>query len=185
MFRPTLANPAQKRTIRPIYAQHQATTYGGFLDPNWNRSFDILPGMVMCRLKDEVFTPYTTNNGTPVLPSANAKPFGLAALFVAPSMGIDEVTATGTNLFTVWVGGEQAVFEILAPAFDTTAPWSATQVTDGGIQLLTANATGQLTPVGVNDANAICELVSVESTNKILVRMIRSSFTSAVAIGAS
>lgn len=177
MFRPTLANPAQKRTIRPIYAQHQATTYGGFLDPNWNRSFDILPGTVMARSTNEVFTPFTG--------ATNQKPFGLSALFVAPNLGIDEVTATGTNLFSVWVGGEQAVFEVLAPAFDATAPWSAANPTDGGFTLLTGNANGLLTPVGANNANAVAELISVPSSTKILVRLNRYNFAASVAVGAS
>lgn len=172
MFRPPLSNPSLKRTIRPIYAQHQVTPYGGFLDPSWNRSFDILPGTVMTRLTNEVFTPYT---GT-----GNQKPFGLSALFVAPQLGVDEVTATGTNLFTVWVGGEQAVFEILAPAFDSTANWTAANVTDGGFQLLTATNQGLLTPTGANDGNAIAELISVESTDKILIRLNRFSFATSV-----
>lgn len=164
-FRPPLSNPALKRTIRPIYAQHQATSYGGFLDPNWNRSFDIYPGTVMCRLSKEIFTPFTG--------AGNQRPFGLSALFVAPQLGVDEVTATGTNLFTVWVGGEQAVFEILAPGFDSTADWTAANVDDGDYQLLTATSTGLLTPTGADNTNAIAELIDVESTDKILVRMNR------------
>src|ERR1700756_4109443 len=189
MFRPTIANPAQKRTLRPVYAQHQATPYGGFLDPSWARTFDILPGSVVSRLTAEVFTPFTTGSSgttvsaTPVLPSANAKPFGLAALFVAPSLGIDEVTATGTNLFTVWNGGPDAVFEILAPAFDTAANWSGLNPTDGGRTLLTANNVGLLTPTGANNANAVAELVDVESTDVILVRLNPFNFASSVAVG--
>src|ERR1700756_2406673 len=130
MFRPTVANPSQKRTLRPIYAQHQATPYGGFLDPAWARTFDILPGTVMSRLTAEVFTPFTTgSSGTssssaPVLPSTKAKPFRLCALFIAPNLGIDEVTATGTNLVSVWNGSFDAVFEVVAPAFDVNANWS-------------------------------------------------------------
>lgn len=182
MFYAPVANPALKRMIRPIYAQHQATTYGGFLDPNWARSFDIYPGTVMCRLTKEIFTPFAANSsGAAVLPSANAKPFGLSALFVAPQLGVDEVTATGTNLFTVWTGGEQAVFEILAPGFDPTANWAAANVTDGGYQLLTATAQGLLTPTGANNANAIAELVDVETTSKILVRLNRYNFASGLA----
>lgn len=177
MFYTPASNPGLKRTIRPIYAQHQATTYGGFLDPNWNRSFDILPGTVMCRLTKEIFTPYTA--------SGNQKPFGLAALFVAPQLGVDEVTATGTNLFTVWVGGEQAVFEILAPAFDGAADWTSANVTDGGARLLTATNQGLLTPTGADNSNAIAELIDVESTGKILIRMNRYNFASSVTVGAA
>jgi hypothetical protein len=175
MFRPTLANPAQKRTLRPIYAQHQATPHAGFLDPSWDKSFDILPGTVMARTTDEVFTPYTG--------AAGQRPYGLSALFCAPTLGIDEVTSTGTNLFTVWIGGDQAFFEVLAPAFDTTASWVAP--TNGSIQLLKANSTGKLTPVGVNQGNAIAELISVLDTGKILIRLNRFNLGVTTPVGAS
>jgi len=174
MFRVTQANPSQKRSIRPVYAQHQATAYAGFLDPDWDRSFDIVPGTVMCRKAGEIFTPFTG--------AGNQKPFGLSALFVAPSLGIDEVTATGANHFTTWVGGEQAVFEILAPGFDDTADWAAANVTDGPFKLLTATNEGLLTPTGVNHANAIAELIDVISTDKILVRLNRYDLSSATAL---
>jgi len=177
MFRPTVANPAQKRTLRPIYAQHQATPYGGFLDPSWSRSFDILPGSVMCRKTAEVFTPYTG--------AANQKPFGLSALFCAPSLGIDEVTATGTNLFTVWTGAIDAVFEVVAPAFDATANWSGLNPVNGGRVLLTGNSVGLLTPTGANNSNAIAELIDVESTSVILVRLNPFNFASSVAVGSA
>jgi hypothetical protein len=165
MFRPSISNPSQKRTLRPIYAQHQATPWAGFLDPAWARTFDILPGTVMARVTAEVFTPYTG--------AAGQKPFGLSALFCAPTLGIDEVTATGTNLFTVWVGGEQAVFEVVAPAFDTTANWTAVNPTNGSRRLLTATSQGLLTPNGANESNAIAELLDVESPSVILVRLNR------------
>ena len=168
MFMPPMSNPALKRPLRPLYAQHQATTYGGFLDPAWDRSFDIYPGTVMSRIGKEIFTPFLGGGSGPV------KPFGLSALFVAPQLGVDECTATGTNLFTVWVGNADAVLEILAPAFDNTATW--TPGTDGDYQLLTANAQGLLTPDGADNTNAIAELVDVESTDKILIRMNRYTF---------
>jgi hypothetical protein len=161
VFRPPLSNPAQKRTLRPIYAQHQATPYAGFLDPNWDKHIDIYPGSVMARTTKEQFTLFTG--------AANQTPFGLAALFVAPVLGIDEVVETGTNLFTVWVGDSQAVFEVLAPAFDQTANWGL--ATNGSRQMLTANASGLLTPTGVNEFNVIAELIDVPSTDKILIRL--------------
>lgn len=37
------------RTFRPTYALTQATPKSGFLDPNWNRSVPIWPGMVLMR----------------------------------------------------------------------------------------------------------------------------------------
>ncbi|QDH91729.1 hypothetical protein SEA_PHRAPPUCCINO_54 [Mycobacterium phage Phrappuccino] len=174
MFRVTPANPAQKRTIRPVYAQHQATAYAGFLDPAWDRSFDIVPGTVMSRKSGEVFEPFTGKPGQ--------KPFGLSALFAAPRLGIDEVTGTGANNFTVWVGGEQAVFEILNPGFDLDADWNAANVTDGSFKLLTATDTGLLTPTGVDHGNAVAELIDVISTDAIQIRLNRYDLTSAVAL---
>lgn len=172
MFRPPLSNPAQKRTLRPLYAQHQATPWGGFLDPNLNVDFDILPGTVMQRLYGEVFAPYTGAAGT--------VPFGLSALFVAPRLGVNEVSSSGTGLFTVWVGGDQAVFEVLAPAFDTTATWPT--VTGPGRTMLTANAQGRLTPAGVTSENAIAELIDIPSPDKIVIRLNRVDLSSATAL---
>lgn len=172
MFRPTLANPAQQRTLRPLYANTQATPWAGFLDPEWNRSFDIYPGTVMARKEGEIFTPYTG--------AAGQKPFGLAALFVAPTLGIDEVTESGTNNFTVWVGGEQALFEVLAPAFDENALWQ--EIGGGAFTSLTANNHGLLTPTGVTERNAIAELIKVESNDKLLVRLNRFNVTSTASL---
>jgi len=162
MFRPPLANPALKRTIRPLYAQHQATTYAGFLDPTWNKAFDILPGIVMARKTKEIFTPFTAATGQ--------VPFGLAALFLAPVLGVDEISSTGNSNFTVWVGGPDATFEILAPAFDATGDW--TLPTDGSRKYLTGNAQGRLTPTGAVAATAQFELIDVVGADKIVVRFL-------------
>jgi hypothetical protein len=172
MFRPPLSNPAQKRTLRPLYANYQATPWGGFLDPDLDVNFDILPGTVMQRLYGEVFAPYTGAAGT--------APFGLSALFVAPNLGVNEVSSTGTGLFTVWVGGDQAVFEVLAPAFDVNATWPT--VTGPGRRMLTANAQGRLTPAGVTSENAIAELIDIPSPDKIVIRLNRVDLSSATAL---
>lgn len=158
-----LNNVNIRRTLRPLYAFTQATPWAGFLDPAFDRSFDILPGMVMAKLKGEVFTPYTG--------AAGQKPFGLSTFFVASRLGIDEISGIGSNLFTIWVGGADSEFEVLAPAFDQTADW--TELTNGGIKLLTGNSQGKLTPAGATAANAICELISAPSPDKILVRFTR------------
>ncbi len=170
MYRVTLANVSQKRTIRPLYAQTQATPWAGYLDPSWNRLVDIWPGMVMTKLANEVVT---------LASNTTHKPFGLAALWVAPGAGIDEVRTAGTNNFTVWVSEGDNAFEILAPAFDTTADWS--QPTDGSEKNLTwtlsahAKGPGLLCPVGTaNAATAVVgKLVSVVGTSKIIVRLTR------------
>lgn len=158
MFRVTTANLAQQRTIRELYAQHQATEYGGFLDPNWNKAVDIYPGMVMTKTSGEQFTLFTG--------AANTVPFGLSALFVAPSIGIDE-SLQGGNLFTVWTGGPDAVFEVLAPAFDTTASW-VNGATDVPIY---STAGGKITNVAGTGALAakLGRLINVVSATKIVV----------------
>jgi hypothetical protein len=164
MFKPPITNVNLQRTIRPLYAHHQATPWAGFIDPDYmeNKTVDVYPGSVMYRVSGEVFAPVTD--------PTTQKPFGLAALFVAPGLGVDEVTPTNTNLFSVWVGGNDSLFEILAPAFDATADW--TLATDGSRQLLTANAEGLLTPAGATAANAAAELIEVVGPNKIIVRLV-------------
>ena len=167
MFRPAVSNPNQQRTLRPLYAQHQATPYAGFLDPDVLEasSTNILPGTVMYRKKGEVFAPVTD--------PATQKPFGLSALFVSSALGIDEVTPTNSNLFTVWVGNNDSLFEVLAPAFDATGDWTLPE--GGSRKFLTANSAGLLTPTGATAANAAAELIDVVGSNKIIVRPLTPS----------
>jgi hypothetical protein len=172
MFYVTADNPAQHRTLRGQYSNTQATPYAGYLDPAWDKSKDIFPGSVMARTTREQFTLFTGATGQ--------VPFGLSALWMAPQYGIDEVTPTGTNNFTVWVGDSQATFEVLAPAFDTTANW--TLATDGSRQMLTGNSNGLLTPVGVNHANVVAELIDVVGLDKILIRMNRLDLATSVTV---
>lgn len=147
MFRiNNITNITQKRTLRPLYAQHQATPYGGFLSAAWTRAVDIYPGMVMAKLAGEVFTLAGTAAGGGVLPAAGATPgvslvrsFGLSALFCAPTLGVDDTQYphdAGLNVFTVWQGGPGNAFEILAPAFAASQAWSETASSDGGIVML-------------------------------------------------
>lgn len=172
MLRVTLDNVDQKRTIRPLYANHQATPYGGFLDPNWDRSRDIYPGMVVTKLDGEKMTLFGAAGAT------THEVFGLSAMFVAPVLGIDEVRNSGHNLFTAWVGDNQSVFEILAPAFDTSASW--TNPTDGSKVPLRvtlnghAQGPGKLTTAvaGANvSAKVAAHLIQVVGSNKIIVSL--------------
>lgn len=173
MLRVTLDNVAQKRTIRPLYAHHQATPMSATLDPTWDRSVDILPGMVMTKLAGEVTTLFGKGAS-----AATHEVWGLSALFVAPVLGIDEVRSAGANLFGVWVGDNQSTFEILAPAFDTTATW--TNPTDGSKVPLRvtlaghAKGPGLLTPAasGANVSTKVAaHLIQVVGTNKIVVSL--------------
>jgi hypothetical protein len=126
----------------------------------------------MYRVYGEVFRPYIKAAGT--------VPFGLSALFVAPKLGVNEVSGGGTNLFSVWVGDSQAVFEILAPAFDTAATWPTNPA--GARVMLTATTGGLLTPSGVTSENVIAELIDVPSPDKIVVRLNRYDIAAAAAL---
>jgi hypothetical protein len=171
MFYVTPDNPSQKRTIRPLYT-NSAVPWAGYLDPAWDKSKDIFPGSVMARTTREQFTLFTG--------AANQTPVGLSALWLAPQYGIDEVTPTGTNNFTVWEGDSATHFEILAPAFDTTANW--TLATNGSRQMLTGTADGLLTPTGVNHANVVAELVDVTGVDKIHVRLNKLDLATTVTV---
>jgi len=162
MLRVPLSNPNLKRTLRPLYANHQATPWGGFLDPDYDPATDgeIYPGTCLKRVYGEVFTIH--DGSGPI--------HGLSALFVAPSLGVNEMTASGTNLFTVWTGGPDAVFEILAPAFDVDAAWEAPGPDNPGVVYLHSNADGLLTLGGA--AKDGVELIDVISENKIVVRVL-------------
>ena len=165
-----MGNVAQKRTIRPLYANTQATPWGGYLDPAWDRSVDIYPGMVLAKgpTPGETFTLAT---------NMTQRALGLSALFVAPVLGIDEVKSSGANNLTCWVGGPDAFFEILAPAFDPTANW--TLPTDGTRKLLTFTVTGHpkgaglVTVLGTANASTsvVADLVNVVGTSKIIIRL--------------
>ena len=169
MFTVPASNPHLKRTIRPLYAHHQATAWAGFLDPAYAGSPEIYPGTVMARINvdgkgGEVFTPYTGATGQ--------VPFGLSAFFVSSKAGVDEVTDSGSNTFTVWVGDGTALFEVLAPAFDQEGgTWEVPA--DGSTVLLTGNDKGLLTTADATPQNAIAELIEVVGTSKITVRPFR------------
>lgn len=169
MLRTTLAKAHIKRTIRPLYGWTQATPKSCFLDPAWNRSVDIYPGMVCSRTSGENYT---------LLGAAPMTPAGLSALYVGGD-GIDEVEEAGINVFAVWVLGPDAEFEILAPAFDTEESWvdpgNGTDVLVHG-QTTGANR-GKLVPAGTTGASVlpVARLLKVVSPTKIIVGGLRGT----------
>jgi hypothetical protein len=158
-----------KRTIRPLYGWTQSTPKSCFLDPAWDRSVQIWPGMVFMRTSGENVT---LINGTGV-------PYGLGGLYVGGD-GIDEPLDAGINTFAVWVLDPDAEFEILAPAFDTTATW--TDPGDGTEALIYAQTTGanrgKLVPAGTTGASAqpVARLLKVNSATKITVGGLRQKY---------
>lgn len=162
MLRTTLSKAYIKRTIRPLYGWTQATPKSCFLDPAWDRSVDIWPGMCMMKTQGENYT----------LLNATGVPAGLCGLYIGGD-GIDEVEEAGINVLAVWVLSDDAEFEILAPAFDTTAAWvDDANGTDTLVHASTTGANrGKLVPAGAANASAapVARLIKVNSPTKITV----------------
>lgn len=154
-----------KRTFRPTYAHTEATAKSQLLDPAWDRSIAIYPGMVMMKTVGEKCT---LINGT-------GMPMGFAGLFVG-GYSIDEPLRSGFNGFAVWVLGSRAEAEVIAPAFDEGSAWS--EPTDGTYTLVHAIVDGarrgQLAPAGQSGRGTlttrpVARLVQVVSAKKIVI----------------
>ena len=134
----------------------------GFLDPAWDRSVAIWPGMCMMKTAGDN---YTLINGTGV-------PAGLCGLYIGGD-GVDEVRDQGVNALAVWVMEPGAEFEILAPAFDASLTY--TDPGNGTELMIHASTTGanrgKLVPVGAPNASAapVARLIKVNSANKITI----------------
>lgn len=170
MIRTRMATSYIKRTIRPLYGWTQATPASCFLDAAWDRSVAVWPGMVFMRTSGENVS---LINGTGV-------PYGLSALYVGGD-GIDEPLDAGINAFAVWKLGVDAEFEVLAPAFDTTATWTdpgdGTEVLLYPIVSLGGNQ-GKLVPAGTTGrgtlgTTAAARLIRVNSATKITIGGVR------------
>jgi hypothetical protein len=183
-----LSNAMQKRTLRVLHGQTQATPYGGTLHPalrNTDGSFrapvtaDTTPidytantyllqgglaaGTVMARSQGEAFLPHPGNN--------TARPFGLLANFVGGTL--DDLQ--DANEIGVWYG-PGSVYEILYPAFDDTglaAAYAAAGVTAGNPVLLYAQTDSRLgvTNPGGN-STAVAELIERRSAAVIQVKLL-------------
>lgn len=155
-----------KRTLRPLYAWTQATPKSVFLDPAWDRSVLIYPGMVLMRTQGELVT----------LVNATGSPYGLAGDYVGGD-GFDPLLDVGVNATSVWVLGNDAEFEVLAPAFDDTLTW--TDPGDGTELLVHAQTAGanrgKLVPAGTSGASTlpVARLVKVNSPSKITIGGLR------------
>lgn len=183
-----LSNKYQKRLIRPLYAQTQATPYAAYLDPTLRsddnsiripdsgdttgggypltRSADaytlkggLVPGTVVVKADGE---------GVAVANGANAavKAFGLLANFVGGEL--DDIG--DEDYVGVWRGPD-SVFELLAPAFDDTGLAAAyAAATAGAPVVLYAQADGRLgstSPGG--SALPVAELVERVSSSRIVI----------------
>jgi hypothetical protein len=154
-----------KRPLRIEYGWTQATPKAVLLDPAWDRSVDIYPGMVGMRTSGDLVT----------LINATGVPYGLFGNYIGGDT-IDEVADSGVNATSVWVLGPDAEFEVNAPAFDASASW--VDPGDGTFRLIHAYVDGalrgQLCPAGVVghgtvSALPVAKLLAVESANTIKI----------------
>jgi hypothetical protein len=162
MLRVPLAKAYLKRTLRILYGWTQTTPKAMLLDPAWDRSVPIWPGMAMMKTRGDLVT---LLNGTGV-------PYGLSGLYIGGD-GIDEVLDSGVNATTVWVMAPDAEFEVLAPAFDSTLSWvDPANGTTALVYASTAGANrGKLVPAGATNAStrAVARLLKVDGPSKIII----------------
>lgn len=164
-----LSRAFQKRTLRPLYHYNSAVPYAGFLDTvNVPTTTIVYPGMVATKTTGEQFK----------VSGATDAPFGLFNNFIHGDM--DEL-GDGTEI-GVWVGGPNAVFEVLAGPNSSETPldpnvnWTSLNGTANvGVY---ADSNGRLTTTVANGGGSasasnfrIGTLVEAVSNNKIVIRL--------------
>lgn len=176
MIRTRLSRSWIKRTIRPLYPW-AATPKSAYLDPNFDRSYPVYPGMGVYKTTGENVMPmggYSGGAGT-----TNAVPYGLIANYVGGD-GIDELLDAGINTTAVWTLGPDSEFEILAPAFDSNLTWTDGSGSGAGPTLVyvcfaaTGTTTpGQLCTSALSTSNRstapVARLLKVNSATKITI----------------
>lgn len=165
MLRVPLAKAWIHRTLRVLYGWTQTTPANVLLDPAWDRSVDIFPGMVAMKTAGEKVT----------LINSTGIPYGLFGEYVGGD-GVDEPLDSGVNATAVWVLGPDAEFEVLSPAFDTGSSWS--DPGNGTIKLCHAIVDGvrrgMLAPAGQTGRGTlstlpVARLLKVDSATKIRI----------------
>lgn len=170
MLRTTVDNAYLRRTLRELYSFGASTAKDCLLDPAWNRSVDLVPGMGMVN-----FSSAASGVSDLCAPpdAAGDIPYGLIGVYVAPALGIDEVRDSGINSIPVWVLSSGSEFEVLAPAFDSTLAW--TFPTDGTELLVTvmfSGATrGKLVPIGTANSTTkpVARALSRPATDRLII----------------
>lgn len=179
-----LNNKFQKRLIRPLYAQTQATPYAGSLDPalgtgstlvapttgafagltysanTFTFQSGLVPGTVMLKSAASAVVPHHGAN------LATVFAFGLLANFVGGNM--DELG--DENTVGVWRGPD-SVFELIAPAYDDTGLAAAyASATAGSPVAMWAGADGRLTANGAQgNRQTVAQLIERPSATRIVI----------------
>jgi len=172
------ARAFQKRTIRPLYAWHSAVPYACFLDTAAVGTAIVYPGQVAIKTTGEQMTvANATAAGLPGLgadySSGTDVPFGLFNNFINGTM--DELHG-GTEI-GVWVGGRDAVFEVLGGYSATETPlanvtWTSLNATRGGVALKAEATTGRLSNASNSNATVAAWLIEAVSNTKIVVQLV-------------
>lgn len=170
MIRTPLGLAHIKRSLRELYSHNASTPKSCTLDPDWDRSVDIYPGMGVVNQASAstgITDLVTLPNGTSDIP------YGLIGVYVAPTLGIDEVAAAGVGAVPVWVLTPGSEFEVHSPAFDADLTWTfPTDGTELLVHVMTTGATrGALVPAGTANATTkpIARAISRPSTDKLII----------------
>ena len=183
-----LANKYQKRLVRPLYANTQATPYAAHLDASFrgaDGSLDLtagapaaftlkgslVPGLVVYRVKGTEGVKVSTG-----ATNGSEQPFGLLCNFVGGDLDEGFSGDSLQNEVGVWRGPD-SVFEVLAPAFDDTNLTEAVSeaATPGGVVYLYAGADGRLdasADQAGEDRIPVARLIEVASASRIIVDLV-------------
>lgn len=182
----SLANKYERRGLRVLYSNTQATPYDAQLDPNFDRTAGalsganaitgaksaILPGQVAIKKAGEV----VTVAGAWAASTAQFRPFGLFANFVGGELSD---FPTDFDRVGVW-RGVNSVYEVLAPAFDDTNLATDSTDEDGTAAnevYMVSNAKGQLSSEDTDAdpaylVNAAGRLMTRLSSEAIVVELL-------------
>lgn len=179
MIRTTIGNAYIKRTLRELYSHSASTPQDLLLDPAWDRSVDIFPGMCMMRKSSAA----SGAGDLVTLVDGTGQPYGLCGVYIAPAFGVDEPRDAGVNAIPVWVLSPGSEFEVQDPAFDDGAAW--TFPTNGTNLLVhaytgaSASARGVLAPAGASNITSkpVARALSRPSTDRLIIGGLNSSAT--------
>jgi len=161
MLRVPLAKPYLSRPWKIQYGWTQATPQNKFLDPAWDRSIAIWPGMVAMKTTGDLVT----------LVNSTGVPYGFFGNYIGGD-GIDELLDANVNALACWVLDPDGEALVQAPAFDTTKTW--TDPGNGTVALISASNTGanrgKLVPQGTTGSTrAIARLIRVDSASQLCI----------------
>jgi hypothetical protein len=176
---------AQKRLVRPLYAQTQGFPYAASLDPSFRNtdgtfripaagdtaplsrtaaaftmSGSVIPGLVVVKTQGEQVA---IANGAA---SASQQPMGLLGQWLG---GIFDNVGT-SNQVGIWMGPD-SVYELLAPAWnDATVAAAVSSQAAGSPVLLYAGTDGRLTATNAGGQVAVARVMDRPSASRLIIQ---------------